>query len=86
MPTCPGRTLGDLTRHVGSEHRWFSELLRRRIQQPPTRFAHSALSDFNFLVRDWSGGRFRSGPEVTYWQCPLQATDFCPLEEPKLLG
>ncbi|MCX4632939.1 MULTISPECIES: maleylpyruvate isomerase N-terminal domain-containing protein [unclassified Streptomyces] len=49
MPTCPGWTLGDLTRHVGSEHRWFSELLRRRIQQPPTRFAHSALSDFQLL-------------------------------------
>ncbi|UUU43323.1 maleylpyruvate isomerase family mycothiol-dependent enzyme [Streptomyces sp. NBC_00162] len=36
VPTCPGWTLGDLTRHVGSVHRWFSELLRRRIQQPPT--------------------------------------------------
>ncbi|WP_420715230.1 maleylpyruvate isomerase N-terminal domain-containing protein [Streptomyces sp. XY332] len=44
-----GWTLGDLTRHVGSEHRWFSELLRRLIQQPPTRFAHSALSDFQLL-------------------------------------
>ncbi|MBT2542723.1 maleylpyruvate isomerase family mycothiol-dependent enzyme [Streptomyces sp. ISL-44] len=36
VPTCPGWTLGDLTQHVGSVHRWFSELLRRRIQQPPT--------------------------------------------------
>lgn len=35
VPTCPGWTLADLTRHVGSVHRWFSELLRRRIQQPP---------------------------------------------------
>ncbi|WP_405704179.1 maleylpyruvate isomerase N-terminal domain-containing protein [Streptomyces sp. NBC_00069] len=49
LPTCPGWTLGDLTRHVGSEHRWFSALLRRRIQQPPTRFARSALSDFQLL-------------------------------------
>ncbi|MEU6864295.1 maleylpyruvate isomerase family mycothiol-dependent enzyme [Streptomyces sp. NPDC046876] len=36
VPTCPGWTLADLTRHTGSVHRWFSELLRRRIQQPPT--------------------------------------------------
>ncbi|MFE9928847.1 maleylpyruvate isomerase family mycothiol-dependent enzyme [Streptomyces sp. NPDC005533] len=36
VPTCPGWTLEDLTRHVGSVHRWFTELLRRRIQQPPT--------------------------------------------------
>ncbi|MGW0749137.1 maleylpyruvate isomerase family mycothiol-dependent enzyme [Streptomyces sp. NPDC002587] len=35
-PTCPGWTLGDLTQHVGSVHRWFTELLRRGIQQPPT--------------------------------------------------
>lgn len=36
VPTCPGWTLVDLTRHVGSVHRWFTELLRRRVQQPPT--------------------------------------------------
>ncbi|MEV0416202.1 maleylpyruvate isomerase family mycothiol-dependent enzyme [Streptomyces sp. NPDC050448] len=36
VPTCPGWTLADLTQHVGSVHRWFTELLRRRIQQPPT--------------------------------------------------
>ncbi|MFE2879559.1 maleylpyruvate isomerase family mycothiol-dependent enzyme [Streptomyces roseus] len=36
VPTCPGWTLADLTRHVGSVHRWFTELLRQRIQQPPT--------------------------------------------------
>ncbi|MEW2414688.1 maleylpyruvate isomerase family mycothiol-dependent enzyme [Streptomyces sp. NPDC046866] len=36
VPTCPGWTLADLTRHTGSVHRWFSELLRLRIQQPPT--------------------------------------------------
>ncbi|MFI5829234.1 maleylpyruvate isomerase family mycothiol-dependent enzyme [Streptomyces sp. NPDC051578] len=36
VPTCPGWTLKDLTQHVGSVHRWFTELLRRRIQQPPT--------------------------------------------------
>ncbi|MFE2287105.1 maleylpyruvate isomerase family mycothiol-dependent enzyme [Streptomyces sp. NPDC059443] len=36
VPTCPDWTLGDLTRHVGSVHRWFTELLRQRVQQPPT--------------------------------------------------
>ncbi|MFK0257934.1 maleylpyruvate isomerase family mycothiol-dependent enzyme [Streptomyces sp. NPDC090445] len=36
VPTCPGWTLADLAQHVGSVQRWFSELLRRRIQQPPT--------------------------------------------------
>ncbi|WP_329201185.1 MULTISPECIES: maleylpyruvate isomerase family mycothiol-dependent enzyme [unclassified Streptomyces] len=36
VPTCPGWTVGDLTQHVGSVHRWFTELLRRRVQQPPT--------------------------------------------------
>ncbi|MER5727201.1 maleylpyruvate isomerase family mycothiol-dependent enzyme [Streptomyces sp. NPDC002138] len=36
VPSCPGWTLGDLTRHAGSVHRWFSVLLRGRIQQPPT--------------------------------------------------
>ncbi|MFE2479728.1 maleylpyruvate isomerase family mycothiol-dependent enzyme [Streptomyces sp. NPDC059389] len=36
VPTCPGWTLADLTRHVGSVHRWFTELLRQRVQQPPT--------------------------------------------------
>ncbi|WP_330334204.1 maleylpyruvate isomerase family mycothiol-dependent enzyme [Streptomyces sp. NBC_00536] len=36
VPSCPGWTLADLTRHTGSVHRWFSVLLRQRIQQPPT--------------------------------------------------
>ncbi|GGY00941.1 maleylpyruvate isomerase family mycothiol-dependent enzyme [Streptomyces hiroshimensis] len=36
VPSCPGWTLADLTRHTGSVHRWFSVLLSRRIQQPPT--------------------------------------------------
>ncbi|MFF5703711.1 maleylpyruvate isomerase family mycothiol-dependent enzyme [Streptomyces sp. NPDC012794] len=35
VPTCPGWTLGDLVRHTGGVHRWFSVLLRRRIQRPP---------------------------------------------------
>ena len=36
VPTCPGWTLADLTRHAGSVQRWFSVLLRQRIQTPPT--------------------------------------------------
>ncbi|MFI1970483.1 maleylpyruvate isomerase family mycothiol-dependent enzyme [Streptomyces cinnamoneus] len=35
VPSCPGWTLADLTRHTGSVHRWFSVLLRQRVQQPP---------------------------------------------------
>ncbi|MFE1409797.1 maleylpyruvate isomerase family mycothiol-dependent enzyme [Streptomyces sp. NPDC058746] len=35
VPSCPGWTLADLTQHTGHVHRWFTELLRRRIQQPP---------------------------------------------------
>ncbi|MEU3909804.1 MULTISPECIES: maleylpyruvate isomerase family mycothiol-dependent enzyme [unclassified Streptomyces] len=36
VPTCPGWDLTDLVRHAGSVHRWFTVLLRRRIQAPPT--------------------------------------------------
>ncbi|WP_424886808.1 maleylpyruvate isomerase family mycothiol-dependent enzyme [Streptomyces sp. XH2] len=36
VASCPGWTLADLTRHTGSVHRWFTVLLSRRIQQPPT--------------------------------------------------
>ncbi|GAA0317118.1 maleylpyruvate isomerase family mycothiol-dependent enzyme [Streptomyces polychromogenes] len=36
VPTCPGWDLTDLVRHTGSVHRWFSVLLRGRIQTPPT--------------------------------------------------
>ncbi|MER7754153.1 maleylpyruvate isomerase family mycothiol-dependent enzyme [Kitasatospora sp. NPDC097643] len=35
VPSCPGWTLTDLTRHAGSVQRWFTVLLRQRIQQPP---------------------------------------------------
>ncbi|SOB86025.1 maleylpyruvate isomerase family mycothiol-dependent enzyme [Streptomyces sp. 1331.2] len=36
VPSCPGWTLADLVRHAGSVQRWFTVLLRRRIQAPPT--------------------------------------------------
>ncbi|GAA2824689.1 maleylpyruvate isomerase family mycothiol-dependent enzyme [Kitasatospora sp. CM 4170] len=35
VPGCPGWTLADLVRHAGSVQRWFSVLLRGRIQEPP---------------------------------------------------
>ena len=35
VPNCPGWTLADLVRHAGSVQRWFSVLLRNRIQEPP---------------------------------------------------
>jgi len=36
VPSCPGWTLADLVKHAGSVQRWFSVLLRGRIQEPPT--------------------------------------------------
>ncbi|MFJ8627121.1 maleylpyruvate isomerase family mycothiol-dependent enzyme [Kitasatospora sp. NPDC093550] len=36
VPTCPGWTLADLVRHAGSVQRWFTVLLRQRIQERPT--------------------------------------------------
>ncbi|MBC3843156.1 maleylpyruvate isomerase family mycothiol-dependent enzyme [Streptacidiphilus sp. 4-A2] len=36
VQSCPGWTLADLVKHVGSVQRWFSALLNQRIQQPPT--------------------------------------------------
>ncbi|MER6468916.1 maleylpyruvate isomerase family mycothiol-dependent enzyme [Streptomyces collinus] len=35
VPSCPGWTVADLTRHVGSLQRWFSALLSRLVQEPP---------------------------------------------------
>ncbi|MBX7552190.1 maleylpyruvate isomerase N-terminal domain-containing protein [Streptomyces sp. NPDC048665] len=35
VPACPGWTLADLTRHVGSLQRWFAALLTQRVQEPP---------------------------------------------------
>lgn len=36
VPTTPGWTLADLVRHTGSVQRWFTVLLRQRIQDRPT--------------------------------------------------
>ncbi|MGV9271058.1 maleylpyruvate isomerase family mycothiol-dependent enzyme [Kitasatospora sp. NPDC003701] len=35
VPTCPGWTMTDLVRHAGSVQRWFTVLLRQRLQEPP---------------------------------------------------
>ncbi|MFF0415633.1 maleylpyruvate isomerase family mycothiol-dependent enzyme [Kitasatospora sp. NPDC004745] len=35
VPGCPGWTLTDLARHTGSVQRWFTVLLRGRVQEPP---------------------------------------------------
>ncbi|MET8629885.1 maleylpyruvate isomerase family mycothiol-dependent enzyme [Kitasatospora sp. NPDC004669] len=35
VPSCPGWSLADLVRHAGSVQRWFTVLLRQRIQEPP---------------------------------------------------
>ncbi|GAA2132813.1 maleylpyruvate isomerase family mycothiol-dependent enzyme [Kitasatospora kazusensis] len=36
VPSCPDWTLTDLARHAGSVQRWFSLLLRQRVQERPT--------------------------------------------------
>ncbi|MER5566116.1 maleylpyruvate isomerase family mycothiol-dependent enzyme [Streptomyces goshikiensis] len=54
VPTCPGWSLADLTRHVGSVHRWFTELLRQRIQHPPTsRVVDLRLPEHTDALPDW---------------------------------
>ncbi|MFD9336218.1 maleylpyruvate isomerase family mycothiol-dependent enzyme [Streptomyces sp. NPDC060028] len=65
VPTCPGWTLGDLTRHVGSVHRWFTELLRQRIQQPPTsRVVDLRLPEHRDAFPDWLAASAAEAVEV----------------------
>ncbi|WP_404961416.1 maleylpyruvate isomerase family mycothiol-dependent enzyme [Streptomyces sp. 147326] len=65
VPTCPGWTLEDLTRHVGSVHRWFTELLRRRIQQPPTsREVDLRLPERPDALPDWLAASAGEAAEV----------------------
>ncbi|MER6950233.1 maleylpyruvate isomerase family mycothiol-dependent enzyme [Nonomuraea sp. NPDC000554] len=33
VPTCPGWTLADLTKHHGTTHRWMEQLVRRRVTE-----------------------------------------------------
>ncbi|MEU6089793.1 maleylpyruvate isomerase family mycothiol-dependent enzyme [Streptomyces sp. NPDC047085] len=54
VPSCPGWTLTDLVRHTGSVQRWFSVLLRARIQEPPrTRDVDLQLPDQEGGYADW---------------------------------
>ncbi|MCX4625570.1 maleylpyruvate isomerase family mycothiol-dependent enzyme [Streptomyces sp. NBC_01443] len=65
VPTCPGWTLADLTQHVGSVHRWFTELLRRRIQQPPTsRDVDLRLPEHPEGLPDWLAASAAEAAEV----------------------
>src|SRR3954454_19889569 len=54
VPSCPGWTLADLVKHTGSVQRWFSVLLRARIQEPPrTRDVDLRLPDQENEYADW---------------------------------
>ncbi|POX48424.1 hypothetical protein C3489_27080 [Streptomyces sp. Ru71] len=54
VPSCPGWTLADLVRHTGSVQRWFSVLLRSRIQEPPrTREVDLRLPEREDGYPDW---------------------------------
>lgn len=54
VPSCPGWTLADLVKHTGSVQRWFSVLLRTRIQEPPRkREVDLRLPDQEDGYADW---------------------------------
>ncbi|MET9760460.1 maleylpyruvate isomerase family mycothiol-dependent enzyme [Streptomyces sp. NPDC006372] len=54
VPGCPGWTLADLVKHTGSVQRWFSVLLRARVQEPPrTRDVDLRLPDHEDGYADW---------------------------------
>ncbi|MET7290175.1 maleylpyruvate isomerase family mycothiol-dependent enzyme [Streptomyces sp. NPDC005573] len=54
VPGCPGWTLADLVRHTGSVQRWFSVLLRARVQEPPgSRDVDLRLPDRQDGYADW---------------------------------
>ncbi|WRZ88295.1 maleylpyruvate isomerase family mycothiol-dependent enzyme [Streptomyces sp. NBC_01007] len=54
VPTCPGWTLADLVKHTGSVQRWFSALLRARVQEPPrTREVDLRLPDQENGYAQW---------------------------------
>ncbi|MEV6575832.1 maleylpyruvate isomerase family mycothiol-dependent enzyme [Streptomyces sp. NPDC051577] len=65
VPTCPGWTLEDLTRHVGSVHRWFTELLRLRVRQAPTsRDVDLRLPEHPDSLPDWLAQSAAQAAEV----------------------
>ncbi|MFI6494562.1 maleylpyruvate isomerase family mycothiol-dependent enzyme [Streptomyces sp. NPDC050564] len=56
VPSCPGWTLADLVKHTGSVQRWFSVLLRARIQEPPRkREVDLRLPEQENEYADWLG-------------------------------
>ncbi|MEU0677063.1 maleylpyruvate isomerase family mycothiol-dependent enzyme [Streptomyces sp. NPDC006172] len=76
VPTCPGWSLADLVKHAGSVQRWFSVLLRARIQEPPrTREVDLQLPDHEDGYVDWlaesaavaSDAFAATDPELPMW-------------------
>ncbi|MER5472161.1 maleylpyruvate isomerase family mycothiol-dependent enzyme [Streptomyces sp. NPDC002685] len=54
VPTCPGWTLADLVKHTGSVQRWFSAVLRARVQERPrTREVDLRLPDQESGYAEW---------------------------------
>ncbi|QHC33103.1 maleylpyruvate isomerase family mycothiol-dependent enzyme [Streptomyces sp. HF10] len=70
VPSCPGWTLADLTRHVGALQRWFCALLSQRVQEAPrSRDVELGLPE---NVRDYADWLAAGVPEVA---AVLRATD-----------
>ncbi|MFJ9019774.1 maleylpyruvate isomerase family mycothiol-dependent enzyme [Streptomyces sp. NPDC102259] len=76
VPSCPGWTLADLVKHTGSVQRWFSVLLRARIQEPPRkREVDLRLPDREDGYADWlaesatvaADAFAATGPDVPMW-------------------
>ncbi|MEU5248754.1 maleylpyruvate isomerase family mycothiol-dependent enzyme [Streptomyces asoensis] len=54
VPSCPGWILTDLVKHTGSVQRWFSALLRARVQEAPrTRDVDLLLPERQADYPDW---------------------------------
>ncbi|MGW0533442.1 maleylpyruvate isomerase family mycothiol-dependent enzyme [Streptomyces sp. NPDC003032] len=54
VPACPGWTLLDLVRHIGSVQRWFCVLLRERVREPPrTRAVELELPESHDAYAAW---------------------------------
>ncbi|MFG2287642.1 maleylpyruvate isomerase family mycothiol-dependent enzyme [Streptomyces sp. NPDC048595] len=77
VPSCPDWTLADLTRHVGSVHRWFSALLTQLVQEPPrSRDLELGLPEHTADYADWLAAGVPAVAEVlrtTDPQAPMWA-------------
>ncbi|MEV6976980.1 maleylpyruvate isomerase family mycothiol-dependent enzyme [Kitasatospora sp. NPDC093806] len=76
VPGCPGWTLTDLVKHAGSVQRWFSVLLRGRVQEPPrSRDVDLRLPAQEDGWADWladsateaAGAFAATGPDTPMW-------------------